>query len=75
MGADHQIAFLLRESEAPALERRAAAVKGLGRTGGARYVRVRTEAAGDPAPTVRAAAALALGRLGDPEAGGECCSR
>ncbi|MEU6908622.1 HEAT repeat domain-containing protein [Streptomyces coeruleorubidus] len=71
MGADQQIAFLLRESEAPDPERRAAAVKGLGRTGGAGYIRVLTEAAGDPAPTVRAAAALALGRLGDPEAGGE----
>ncbi|MER7406122.1 HEAT repeat domain-containing protein [Streptomyces sp. NPDC000070] len=71
MGADHQIAFFLRESAAPDPERRAAAVKGLGRTGGAGYVRVLTEAARDPASTVRAAAALALGRLGDPEAGGE----
>ncbi|MYS91029.1 MULTISPECIES: HEAT repeat domain-containing protein [Streptomyces] len=46
-------------------------MKGLGRTGGAGYVRVLTEAAGDPAPRVRAAAALALGRLGNPAAGSE----
>lgn len=71
MGADHQIAFFLRESAAPDPARRAAAVKGLGRTGGAGYVRVLTEAARDPAPPVRAAAARELGRLGDPAAGAE----
>ncbi|MEU0203461.1 MULTISPECIES: HEAT repeat domain-containing protein [unclassified Streptomyces] len=69
MGADHQIAFFLRESAAPEPERRAAALKGLGRTGRSEYAPVAAEAAGDPAPSVRAAAALALARLGDPEAG------
>ncbi|CAL9326943.1 HEAT repeat domain-containing protein [Streptomyces sp. SudanB52_2052] len=69
MGADHQIAFFLRESTAPDAERRAAALKGLGRTGRSEYAPVAAEAAGDPASSVRAAAALALARLGDPEAG------
>ncbi|MFI6808792.1 HEAT repeat domain-containing protein [Streptomyces luteogriseus] len=69
MGADHQIAFFLRESARPEPERRAAALKGLGRIGGGEYTGVLVDAAGDPAPGVRAAAALALGRLGIPEAG------
>ncbi|MBR8639736.1 HEAT repeat domain-containing protein [Streptomyces tuirus] len=64
MGTDHQIAHFLRELAEPDPERRTAAVKGLGRTGGAGYVRVLIEAAGDPAPSVRAAVALVLGRLG-----------
>ncbi|MFD5482516.1 HEAT repeat domain-containing protein [Streptomyces hawaiiensis] len=71
MGTDHQIAFFLRESVRPDPERRAAALKGLGRAGRAEHARVLAEAADDPAPSVRAAAALALGRLGIPEAGGE----
>ncbi|MFC9504738.1 HEAT repeat domain-containing protein [Streptomyces sp. NPDC057002] len=71
MRTDHQIAFLLRELAATDPERRAAAVKGLGKAGGAAYVRVFTDAADDPAPSVRAAAALALGRLGIPNAGSE----
>ncbi|GGX29052.1 HEAT repeat domain-containing protein [Streptomyces lomondensis] len=71
MGADHQIAFFLRESAAPDPARRAAALKGLGRTGRAEHAPVLAAAADDPAPSVRAAAALGLGRLGDPEAGGE----
>ncbi|MGW5616469.1 HEAT repeat domain-containing protein [Streptomyces sp. NPDC003877] len=75
MGADHQIAFFLRESAAPEPERRAAALKGLGRRGGAEHVPVFTEAAADPAPQVRAAAARALGRLGIPEAGHEVLPR
>ncbi|MFI6376029.1 HEAT repeat domain-containing protein [Streptomyces sp. NPDC050546] len=71
MGTDHQIAFFLRELAATDPARRAVAVKGLGKAGGAAYVRVVAGAADDPAPAVRAAAALALGRLGIPEAGGE----
>ncbi|MFB7934409.1 HEAT repeat domain-containing protein [Streptomyces sp. NPDC056039] len=71
MGADQQSAFFLRETAAADPERRTAAVKGLGRTGGAAYVRVLVAAADDPAPSVRAAAALTLGRLGVPGAGGE----
>ncbi|MBB6080319.1 HEAT repeat domain-containing protein [Streptomyces paradoxus] len=71
MGEDHQIAFFLRESAHPEPERRAAALKGLGRIGRAEHARVLAEAAGDPAPAVRAAAALGLGRLGVPEAGEE----
>ncbi|MER5835674.1 HEAT repeat domain-containing protein [Streptomyces sp. NPDC002130] len=71
MGADHQIAFLLRESAQRDPERRAAALKGLGRIGRAGHARVLVEAADAPEPSVRAAAALALGRLGVPEAGEE----
>ncbi|MFF8940280.1 HEAT repeat domain-containing protein [Streptomyces paradoxus] len=71
MGEDHQIAFFLRESAHPKPERRAAALKGLGRIGRAEHARVLAEAAGDPAPAVRAAAALGLGRLGVPQAGEE----
>jgi HEAT repeat protein len=69
MGEDHQIAFLLRESAHSDPERRAAALKGLGRIGRAEHARVLGEAADDPDPAVRAAAALGLGRLGVPEAG------
>ncbi|MFD9937663.1 HEAT repeat domain-containing protein [Streptomyces massasporeus] len=69
MGADHQIAFLLRESARPEPERRAAALKGLGRIGRGEHAGVLVDAAGDPDPRVRAAAALAMGRLGVPEAG------
>ncbi|MFD9981885.1 HEAT repeat domain-containing protein [Streptomyces massasporeus] len=69
MGADHQIAFLLRESARPEPERRAAALKGLGRIGRGDHAGVLVDAAGDPDARVRAAAALALGRLGVPEAG------
>ncbi|MFI8166267.1 HEAT repeat domain-containing protein [Streptomyces sp. NPDC085931] len=72
---DHQIAFFLRESAAPEPERRAAALKGLGRRGGAAHVPVLTGAAADPEPSVRAAAARALGRLGIPEAGREVLPR
>ncbi|MFE6409804.1 HEAT repeat domain-containing protein [Streptomyces sp. NPDC057837] len=75
MGADHQIAFFLRESTATAPERRAAALKGLGRRGGAEHVPVLVEAAADPAPVVRAAAARSLGRLGIPRAGREVLPR
>ncbi|MEV3973003.1 HEAT repeat domain-containing protein [Streptomyces sp. NPDC050698] len=75
MGADHQIAYFLRESARPEPERRAAALKGLGRIGRAEHARVLTGAADDPAPSVRAAAALALGRLGIPEAGQEVLPR
>ncbi|MFF5370242.1 HEAT repeat domain-containing protein [Streptomyces sp. NPDC013187] len=57
MGLDHQIAFLLRESAQRDPERRAAALKGLGRIGRTGHARVLVEAAGDPAPSVRAAAA------------------
>ncbi|MGX1566635.1 HEAT repeat domain-containing protein [Streptomyces sp. NPDC055506] len=71
MGADHQIAFFSRELAAAEPERRAAAVKGLGKAGGAAHVRVIADAAEDSAPSVRAAAALALGRLGTPDAGSE----
>ncbi|MFE8991450.1 HEAT repeat domain-containing protein [Streptomyces collinus] len=71
MGEDHQIAFLLREWAQPDPERRAAALKGLGRIGRAEHARVLAEAADDPDPAVRAAAALGLGRLGVPEAGEE----
>ncbi|MFI8219586.1 HEAT repeat domain-containing protein [Streptomyces sp. NPDC085932] len=71
MGADHQIAFFLRESAAPEPERRVAALTGLGRRGGAEHVPVLTGAAADPEPRVRAAAARALGRLGIAEAGRE----
>ncbi|MFJ4277441.1 HEAT repeat domain-containing protein [Streptomyces massasporeus] len=71
MGTDHQIAFFLRESARPEPERRAAALKGLGRTGRAEHAGVLAVGAGDPDPHVRAAAALALGRLGIPEAGRE----
>ncbi|CAL9343079.1 HEAT repeat domain-containing protein [Streptomyces sp. enrichment culture] len=71
MGVDHQIAFFLRESAAPEPERRVAALKGLGRRGGAEHAPVLTGAAADPEPSVRAAAARALGRLGVPEAGRE----
>ncbi|MFC8144003.1 HEAT repeat domain-containing protein [Streptomyces paradoxus] len=71
MREDHQIAFFLRESAQPEPERRAAALKGLGRIGRAEHARVLAEAADDPAPTVRGAAALGLGRLGVPEAGEE----
>ncbi|MER8224333.1 HEAT repeat domain-containing protein [Streptomyces sp. NPDC094143] len=75
MGADHQIVFFVRESAAPEPERRAAALKGLGRRGWAAHVPVLTEAAADPEPSVRAAAARALGRLGIPEAGREVLPR
>ncbi|MFD5231821.1 HEAT repeat domain-containing protein [Streptomyces qaidamensis] len=71
MGADHQIAFFLRESAQPDPERRAAALKGLGRIGRAERARVLAGEADDPAPAVRAAAALGLGRLVVPEAGEE----
>ncbi|MFF6916308.1 HEAT repeat domain-containing protein [Streptomyces sp. NPDC012466] len=71
MGADHQIAYFLRESARPEPERRAAALKGLGRIGRAEHVRGIAGAADDPVPSVRAAAALALGRLGIPEAAAE----
>ncbi|MFJ8595244.1 HEAT repeat domain-containing protein [Streptomyces sp. NPDC093598] len=71
MGSDHQIAFFLRESAQPEPERRAAALKGLGRIGRAEHARVLVDAADDPAASVRAAAAAALGRLGIPEAGTE----
>ncbi|MFJ1961556.1 HEAT repeat domain-containing protein [Streptomyces massasporeus] len=69
MGADHQIAFFLRESARPEPERRAAALKGLGRIGRGDHAGVLVGGAGDPDPRVRAAAALALGRLGIPAAG------
>lgn len=71
MGAEHQIAFFLRELAAPEPQRRAAAVKGLGRTGRPEHAGVLVAVADDRAPEVRAAAALGLGRLGVPEAGAE----
>nr|WP_107308248.1 HEAT repeat domain-containing protein [Streptomyces qaidamensis] len=61
----------MRESAQPDPERRAAALKGLGRIGRAEHARVLAGAADHPDPAVRAAAALGLGRLGVPEAGEE----
>jgi hypothetical protein len=40
MGVEHQIAFFLRELSAPDPARRAAAAKGLGRTGRAEHAHV-----------------------------------
>ncbi|MET9556310.1 HEAT repeat domain-containing protein [Streptomyces sp. NPDC006645] len=69
MSNEHQIAFFLRELSAPQPWRRAAAAKGLGRTGRAGragHASALVTAGGDPDPSVRAAAALGLGRLGAP---------
>ncbi|MFE6130151.1 HEAT repeat domain-containing protein [Streptomyces sp. NPDC056437] len=68
MGADHQIAFFLRELAAPEPWRRAAAAKGLGRIGRTEEVMALIHAGRDTDPAVRAAAALGLGRLGAPGA-------
>ncbi|PSM45183.1 hypothetical protein C6Y14_03660 [Streptomyces dioscori] len=74
MGTEQQITYFLRELADTGRhadpERRAAAAKGLGRTGRPEHAGVLTGAAADPVPAVRAAAALGLGRLGVPEAGG-----
>ncbi|MDN3353691.1 HEAT repeat domain-containing protein [Actinomadura sp. DC4] len=64
MGAEHQLAFFIRELAAPDAARRAAAAKGLGRVGRAEHAQTLVRAARDPEPVVRAAVALGLGRLG-----------
>ncbi|MEV5321811.1 HEAT repeat domain-containing protein [Streptomyces sp. NPDC052687] len=62
--AEHQIAYFLRELHGAAdPARRAAAAKGLGRTGRPEHAAVLARAAGDPEPAVRAAAAAGLARL------------
>jgi HEAT repeat protein len=71
--AEHQIAYFLREVQgATDPARRAAAAKGLGRTGRPEHAAVLARAAGDGDPEVRAAAAVGLGRLasgdGSPQA-------
>ncbi|MFC8828711.1 HEAT repeat domain-containing protein [Streptomyces sp. NPDC057137] len=66
MSNEHQIAFFLRELSAPQPWRRAAAAKGLGRTGSAGDASALVAAGADPDPSVRAAAAVGLGRLGAP---------
>jgi HEAT repeat protein len=71
MQSGHQIAYFLRELEGPDPARRAAAAKGLGKTGHSEHVTVLVRATGDREPAVRAAAAQGLGRLGAREAGGE----
>ncbi|WNO70420.1 HEAT repeat domain-containing protein [Streptomyces sp. AM8-1-1] len=68
MGADHQIAFFLRELAAPEPWRRVAAAKGLGRIGRYEQVQALIHVGRDADPAVRAAAALGLGRLGAPGA-------
>ena len=67
MGAEHQIAFFVRELSGPDPARRAAAAKGLGRIGRAEHAGVLAEAGRAAEPEVRAAAAVGLGRLGVPE--------
>jgi HEAT repeat protein len=70
--AEHQIAYFLRELQGAAEpERRAAAAKGLGRTGRTEHATVLVRAAGDGDAAVRAAAAVGLGRLGVREAAAE----
>ncbi|MDQ1034166.1 HEAT repeat protein [Streptomyces sp. V3I8] len=69
MGAEQQIAYFLRELAGADPGRRAAAAKGLGRTGGPEHAGVLVGATGDPVPGVRAGAARGLGRLGVPQAG------
>ncbi|MBA9006332.1 HEAT repeat domain-containing protein [Thermomonospora cellulosilytica] len=63
MVAGHQVAFFLREIGSADPARRAAAAKGLSRAPG--HVAELTALAGDPAPQVRAAAALGLGGQGE----------
>lgn len=63
--AEHQIAYFLRELRGAAEPAsRAAAAKGLGRTGRTEHAAVLVQAAGDGHAAVRAAAAVGLGRLG-----------
>ncbi|MYT10649.1 MULTISPECIES: HEAT repeat domain-containing protein [Streptomyces] len=64
MTTEHQVAFFLRELETGDTWRRAAAAKGLGKTGAAEHAVVLVRAATDPAPEVREGAAVGLGRLG-----------
>ncbi|REE96826.1 HEAT repeat domain-containing protein [Thermomonospora umbrina] len=63
MIAEHQVAFFLREIRSADAGRRAAAAKGLSRAPG--HVTELVALASDPDPTVRAAAALGLGRQGE----------
>ncbi|MER5296989.1 HEAT repeat domain-containing protein, partial [Streptomyces pharetrae] len=73
--AEHQIAYFLREVQGAAdPARRAAAAKGLGRTGRPEHAAVLVRAAGDRDPAVRAAAAVGLGRLGVRQAAAEVLS-
>ncbi|BCL24928.1 hypothetical protein ACPCBX_26110 [Streptomyces tuirus] len=67
------MALLLRESVRPEPERRAAAPKGLGRTGRGEHTGVLVDAADAPAPRVRAAAALARAGSALRRRAGTCC--
>ncbi|MEV0227850.1 HEAT repeat domain-containing protein, partial [Streptomyces sp. NPDC050704] len=70
MGAEHQIAYFLRELAGADPERRTAAAKGLGRIGRPEHATALVAVADDPEPGVRAAVAQGLGRLGARETGG-----
>ncbi|WP_369275392.1 HEAT repeat domain-containing protein [Streptomyces sp. R11] len=69
MGSEQQIAFFLGELRTGDTWRRAAAAKGLGRVGRDEHAWVLVESADDPAPEVREAVAMVLGRSGVAEAG------
>ncbi|MFF5481968.1 HEAT repeat domain-containing protein [Streptomyces sp. NPDC012935] len=69
MGSDQQIAFFLRALRTGDTWRRAAAAKGLGRVGRDEHAWVLVGSADDPAPEVREAVAMGLGRSGVAEAG------
>lgn len=69
MGSEQQIAFFLRALKHGDRWRRAAAAKGLGRIGRAEHAWVLVGSADDPAPEVREAVAVGLGRSGVAEAG------
>lgn len=69
MGSEQQIAFFLGALKSGDTWRRAAAAKGLGKVGRHEHAWVLVDSADDPAPEVREAVAMGLGRSGVAEAG------